>query len=1156
MSTYFSSTASLHAGLDSHGDVPKTRVSRGPSPKPSFSRMTSAINIPSARNSPSATSSPFAPNGSLQSTPEGMVPISHMSLPMPPSLNLPESLYIPQPPLAAPTSSPSGTSMAEALQKAPGGLIRRVSRGAQGIRSGFRRNGSNAHRDKSSGPVLLRRRSDSRTTMEAALDVTDYDFCQEEEVIDDCGDSIHGLGIASSNQSVTSIPDQNVVAPVRHLRLERGSVFEKVTKKNTKRITLRLDMQAARVYWDPARDSKSFYIDDLREIRSGSEARHYREECKYPESWSSRWFTIIYTDSDKGRSKAMHLIADNVATAQHWTRMLDNISRNRIDMMTTLTASSEKAAKEVWRREMAKRSGGADRSERAETMNRQSVIELCHNLHINCSKEAFYHYFRKADKDRTAVLTQSQFLYFVRRLKKRKDVKAIYKRIVAELGPEIDQTAFFSFLRKEQGVDVEPDLDYWTSVFDKYVRASKSRVAAGEDSETPSSRTMSFAGFQAFMTSPANTCFVPSSSHLKLDRPLNEYFISSSHNTYLTGRQVVGESSTEAYITALQKGCRCLEIDCWNGNDDNPIVNHGRTFTTSISFRETIKVINQYAFCESIYPLILSLEVHCNGLQQTRMADIMKEEFGDQLIREPLDWSSNVLPSPEALKGKILIKVKSAADDYIDAQAVATKLASRTRDRSISSPLVRPIQSNDSMIPNSPLVSSPPSMSPPERTNLFWASPRTSAASTTATMPTSALLSSAEDSDSPPATEAEDKKKRKTSTSKIVKVLGELGVYTKGIKFTTFKTADANTYNHVFSISEKTFKDLTKQGSLSKQALQEHNMRCLMRVYPHFRRITSTNFEPLRFWRRGVQMCALNWQTYDLGQQFNEAMFKAGDDRTGYVLKPAELRLEDPTPVVGHKWAPKKRVKFAVEIISAQQLPRPKTLSADANINPYIEFEMYSAEETDPKAGPNVIGEGGRDASTRSGYSSLGDVVRKRTHICPGNGYNPMWNDRIALTLTTKFPSLVFVRWSVWNSRDAQNIERAPLATFTAKLSSLQQGYRHLPLFDSNGEQYLFSTLFCKIEKEDPIDVTPVPIAESLSSRRSSFDSTTPLQEATNQQTSRGFLRKIMGRNPSASRTRNKDGTFERTLSEPKDAEYDFVSRSSTFDKANSLAEK
>jgi phosphatidylinositol phospholipase C delta len=40
------------------------------------------------------------------------------------------------------------------------------------------------------------------------------------------------------------------------------------------------------------------------------------------------------------------------------------------------------------------------------------------------------------------------------------------------------------------------------------------------------------------------------------------------------------------------------------------------------------------------------------------------------------------------------------------------------------------------------------------------------------------------------------------------------------------------------------------------------------------------------------------------------------------------------------------------------------------------------------------------------------------------------------------------------------------LATFTAKLTSLSQGYRYLPLYDAGGDQYLFSTLFCKITKD------------------------------------------------------------------------------------------
>ena len=224
---------------------------------------------------------------------------------------------------------------------------------------------------------------------------------------------------------------------------------------------------------------------------------------------------------------------------------------------------------------------------------------------------------------------------------------------VSVLGRSVTVAGLVQFMETQQHESCSPE-----SARDTIRRFENERVLR-------SHHLLSYQGFAAFVTHSSNFAF--RSEHLRpidedMHFPLSHYYIASSHNTYLTGHQLKGESSVELYSQVLLTGCRCVELDCWDGDDGQPMIYHGHTLTTKIPFRPVVEAIQRSAFVTSPYPVILSVENHCSLQQQAKMAQIFHQVFGDRLVTRFLfewDFSDDArLPSPSQLRYRILIKNK------------------------------------------------------------------------------------------------------------------------------------------------------------------------------------------------------------------------------------------------------------------------------------------------------------------------------------------------------------------------------------------------------------------------------------------------------------------------------------------------------------------
>lgn len=432
------------------------------------------------------------------------------------------------------------------------------------------------------------------------------------------------------------VTDKKVLEGDQDLQfLMNGGDLLKVRSESWKKTRYYKLQEDCKTMWHESKKTlktkQTFSIEDIEEVRTG---RHTDSLRKYTEeSVEGRAFSILF----KGRQKSLDLIASNEEEAKKWVSGLEKV-------ISSLNNLSSQKKTEHWIYSSLRK---ADKN----LDNKMSLKELksfMKDINFEVHEDYAEMLFKECDKSNGGFLEGNEIEHFYKILTKREEIDVIYAEY-AKTDGLMSANDLLNFLLNEQRE--EASQNDALQLIEKYEL----------DENAKAKQQMTQDGFLMYLHQPEGLIFnqAHKSVYQDMNHPLSHYFISSSHNTYLMEDQLKGPSSTEAYIKALLKGSRCVELDCWDGSDKEPVIYHGYTLTSKILFKDVIKAIKEYAFKTSEYPVILSLENHCGVEQQKIMAQHLISILGSALVTKPLgDQMPTCLPAPEELKGRFIVKGK------------------------------------------------------------------------------------------------------------------------------------------------------------------------------------------------------------------------------------------------------------------------------------------------------------------------------------------------------------------------------------------------------------------------------------------------------------------------------------------------------------------
>uniref|UniRef100_A0AAX7USV4 1-phosphatidylinositol 4,5-bisphosphate phosphodiesterase n=1 Tax=Astatotilapia calliptera TaxID=8154 RepID=A0AAX7USV4_ASTCA len=809
--------------------------------------------------------------------------------------------------------------------------------------------------------------------------------------------------------------------------LRKGNKFMKWDDDSTTvtPVTLTVDPKGYFLYWtDQSKDTDLLDIAYIKDARNGkcaktpkeAKLRELLDNSTLSGKLESRMLTVV-SGTDMVNITYLNFMAFQEEIAKEWAEELFNLASNLLVQNMSREACLEKAytrlklqlnpegripVKNIFRMFSADR-------KRVET-----ALESC-NLPSG-----------RNDSIPQEDFTPEVYSMFLSNICPRPELDHIFSEVGAKSRPYLTVEQMTDFINSKQrdprlNEILYPPLkpEQVQLLVDKYepnaLLAQKGQISAE--------------GFTRYLNAEENSIIPPE----KLDQsedmtfPLSHYFINSSHNTYLTAGQLAGNSSVEMYKQVLLSGCRCIELDCWKGRttEEEPVITHGFTMTTEISFKEVIEAIAECAFKTSPFPIILSFENHVDSpKQQAKMAEYCRSIFGDALLTEPLEKylleSGVPLPSPMELMGKILVKNKKK---HHKTSGSAKKKLSEQVSNTCS-------DSSSVCEPSSP------------------------SAGTLCFMHFSAILSvpcvlgeveaesEDEDDDDDDCKKGSMDEGTAGSEAFATEEMSNLVIYIQPVKFNSFEASKKINRSYQMSsfVETKALEQLTK----SPVEFVEYNKLQLSRIYPKGTRVDSSNYNPQLFWNAGCQLVALNFQTIDLSMQLNLGMYEY-NGKCGYRLKPEFMRRPDKhfDPFTESTVDGIVANTLSVKIISGQFL-------SDKKVGTYVEIDMFGLPV---------------------------DTKRKafKTKTSQGNAINPVWEEEAIVFKKVVLPTLASLRIAVFEEGGKFIGHRI------IPVSAIRPGYHYISLRNEKNQSLTLPALFVYVEVKDYVPDTFADVIEALS---------------------------------------------------------------------------